>query len=691
MSLNKRNGLYSVPSHHLYAPKPAPRQSFNSKDFDELPNIRDPDQPVKDNHGGGPTPQEKKDKTKETQSAAAQIGNAHARTSIPQTHVKPATVNSKGKSSEKGGNVPNGAQSDKKRKRDEEDLATTSKTSGSLLDGSKMMQNVQSSIKAAGAAFGDRDVTTDPAENRTKKKKKKVKAARKSNDTIDFDHMAKETRSIDREERKREKKEKRRSAGIAQIWPPTAVPIPVPASAFSSPPKRTPVPLPKNAFSNSVNAMKADRVDRRDSRLLVEETPLSQVSKTPLPLLDSPIPFNLPGATPATEHKASKIALELSPPTPIVDEAPSSAPPVLSKNHKLQLKPDGRVSLTASNLTRYTQHTQPLSNEPKSRPLPRATSAAPSTAASTTSSMTTPSIKELFSRVGKPYSRSGAEIDPFVVPEVKKKTVFERHEEAGAKEFTERYRAVQKAVNFSDELEYLDSALSWRTSNDALGPLPCLGIKASGCNAKREQVLRLSKEDSSNLLKVLVTTEADQQTLEDAKSGSAKAESLFKMAVIARVPVPIGRLEGVWKLFCPQYSDLHVDKYGYGQRTLTIFSIAGFKDQHSYTARLSIPPRSMLYSILSFSAPPHASFRTTTVKTSAEGYKMDIVFLGNGYLQLRVDLNLLLSGKPTETKEGKQVVMEFVGVHENAVMWEEQKDELEMEGKKLFAKYDGEA
>jgi hypothetical protein len=99
----------------------------------------------------------------------------------------------------------------------------------------------------------------------------------------------------------------------------------------------------------------------------------------------------------------------------------------------------------------------------------------------------------------------------------------------------------------------------------------------------------------------------------------------------------------------------------------------------------------MLFSILSFSVPPHASFRTTTVKTSAEGYKMDVVFLGNGYLQLRVDLSLLLSGKPTETKEGKRVVMEFVGVHERAVVWERREDELEVVGRRLFAKYDGEA
>ena len=256
-------------------------------------------------------------------------------------------------------------------------------------------------------------------------------------------------------------------------------------------------------------------------------------------------------------------------------------------------------------------------------------------------------------------------------------------------EFIERYRAVQKAVNFSDEQDYLSSAIKWRKDNNALGDLPCLGIKASGCNTKREQVLRLSREDPSDFLKVLVTTEADHAVLEDAKARSSAAESLLSMSITARVPVPIGKLEGVWELYCPQYSETHIDKYGYGQRTLTLFSMAGFNESHAYTARLSIPPRSMLFSILSFSVPPHASFRTTTVKTSAEGYKMDLVFLGNGYLQLRVDLSLLLSGKPTETKEGKRVVMEVVGVHERAVVWEGRGDEVGVVGRMLFAKYDG--
>jgi hypothetical protein len=264
----------------------------------------------------------------------------------------------------------------------------------------------------------------------------------------------------------------------------------------------------------------------------------------------------------------------------------------------------------------------------------------------------------------------------------------EHHEESGATVFGKKYRKAQKTTNFSDEAEYLDAHLKWQIDNNSKGPLPCLGL-ATGCNSKREQVLRLSKEDSSNFLKVLVTTDGEHSTLEEAKTRCTAAESFLAMAVAAKVPVPIGQVEGVWTLYCPNYSQIHIDKYGFGQRTLNIFSIPDFQDDRSYTARLSIPPRSMLYSVLSFTVPPHASFRTTTIKTSVEGYKLDLIFLGNGYLQLRVDLNLLLRGKPTETAEGKPMYMEFIGVHENAVQWREKEDELEVEGRKLFAKYDG--
>ncbi|KAJ4380261.1 hypothetical protein N0V86_004571 [Didymella sp. IMI 355093] len=706
MTLNKSTGLYDIPIHHLYGAKPAPRPSFNSMDFavdsPELPKAkRGPGRPRKDSQKAS-TPQENIDRKKKTKASEStqdmqKTDNRTPATSTPLIKVTPATASTK----------------NKKRKRKSEAQVPQSRSSDHVVSfvSADMLQNIQSSVNAAREVFSSAPAPVQHDEEPSKKKAKKDKASRNSTDTIDFDLVAKETRHIARQAR-REKKAKRHSTvnaktgspvpiGAAGASPPifpspqmTAVP-PLQTSSkaviTSSPPRQTAVPLPHNAFSHRANALKAGRIGSRDASFLVAETPESQLPKTPANLPDSPIPFKLTDAIKARGSKKSKRLAETSPPTPVLSEAPSSAPPALDKNHKLQLKPDGRVSLTTSNLLKYTTTTQPLSDEPK--PRPRAVSRAASSAGSTTSGGTTPSIKELFARVGKPYSRSGAEIDPFVVPEVKKKVSRETHEEASFKEFTDRFKAAQKAVNFSDELEYLTSFLSWRKSNNSLGPLPCLGIKASGCSTKKENILRLNRVDPKNPGKVVVSTEANQALLEDASQRAQAAESLLAMSVAARIPVPIGRVEGAWKLFCPGYSDTHVDRYGYGQRTLSIFSVAGSQETSSlsFTARLSIPPRSMLFSILPFEVPPHAGFRSTLLKTTEEGYKMEIVFLGNGYALLRVDLRLLLSGKEVKNSAGNNTgIMEFVGVHESAVVWREKEDELEVVGRKLFAKYDGE-
>lgn len=711
MALNKSTGLYGIPIHHLYGGgTPGLRPSFNSMDFaansPEPPKAkRGPGRPKKDSQNGSQNdnvPQEKADKRKKKKASLStqdlqKASNGTPSTATPLIKVTPATTSTKGK----------------KRKRESEVPVPQRRTSDAAVSfcGADMLRNIQSSVKAAREVFSSPPAPVQHEEEPSKKKAKKAKkkASRKSGDTVDFDLMAKETHRIAKEAK--EKKAKRHSTGDVKVRspaparasapspaiassPPRPTPVPVPHSSPakalvpSSTPRKTPVPLPPNAFSHRANALKKNRIGSRDASFLVAETPESQLPKTPANLPDSPIPCKLTDVVKADKAMKSKKAARLSPPTPALGEAPSSAPPALDKNHKLQLKPDGRVSLTASNLQKYTITTQPLSDKPK--PRPRAVSRAASTAGSSTSGGTTPSIKAMFAPVGKPYSRSGAEIDPFVTQEIKKKVPRETHEEASTKKFTERYEAAQKAVNFTDEAEYLASFLAWRKANNALGPLPCLGLKASGCSAKKENALKLIREDPKNPLKVVVTTEADAALLEDASQRALAAESLLAMSTAARIPIPIGVIGGTWKLFCAPYSATHVDKYGYGQCTLSIYTVPGTQDPSSFTARLSIPPRSMLYQILSFEVPPHASFRSTVVKTSVEGYKMEIVFLGNGYLLLRADLRLLLSGKEATASGGKKAgVMEFGGVHENAVVWREREDELEAVGRKLFAKYDG--
>ncbi|KAL1642856.1 hypothetical protein SLS61_009485 [Didymella pomorum] len=753
MSLNKSTGLYSIPTHHLHGPRPGLGPSFNSMVFavdstqpsPEPPKAkRGPGRPKKDSQDDGNLQgkMEKKNKKKGSMSAQdiqkAKSGTPAA--STPLIKVTPAAASTKGK----------------KRKRESEVPVPQRQSSDHALFfvGADMLKNIKSSVDAAREVFSSPPAPVQRENEPSKKKAKKDKASRKS-DTVDFDLIAKETRRIAKKGKK-EKKAKRRSTGNIMAQPPapsrssapsppllssppkvpsssskwqerfsrvvskpasdvphaplppifssppqaTAVPFPKSAPTMAhvptSPPRKTPVPLPANAFSHRANASKAKKANRigsRDASFLVVGTPESQSPKTPANLPDSPIPCKLTDVVKAKKlkkSKKSKKAAEVSPPTPVVSEAPSSAPPGLDENHKLQLKRDGRVSLTASNLHKYTTIIQPLSDEPK--PRPRAVSHAASTAGSTTSGGTTQSIKEYFARVGKPYSRSGAELDPFVAPEVKKKVRRETHEEASTRVFKERFEAAQKAVNFTDEAEYFTSFLTWRKANNARGPLPCLGIKASGCSIKKDNVLKFIRHDPKNPLKVVVTTEADAAFLEDASQRASAAESLLAMSITARVPIATGALEGAWKLFCAPYSATHVDKYSYGQRTLTIHSVPDSQDLSSFTARLSIPPRSMLYQIKPFEVPPHASFRSTVVRTSVEGYKIEIVFLGSGYLLLRTDMRLLLSGKEATANGGKKAdVMEFVGVHERAVVWRESEDELEVVGRKLFAKYDGKA
>jgi hypothetical protein len=669
-----------------------------------------------------------------TEVSRTPVVSAPPATSTPLITVTPATGSSKVKSKKSEKQEQKSTDpSSKKRKRQSEGAPAAPKASVpfSFVVGRDMLEGVKSSVKSATEVFSNSQLATAahippaPASEPVKKKAKKEKASRKTLDTVDFERIAKETRKIDKKARKRERKDRRKStAGPAQ--PPSKpaaasalVPGPAPGSSppiFSSPPRKTPVPLPPNAFSHAANS---GRIGRRDSRLLVLETP-PQLQSQPGDLADTPVPFKPAGDAKTEESHKPKSGVRvatlsspstslssLSPPplpsSPLPLSAPASdAPPAPKTPHRLEVNHDGRVSLTASNLTKYTTSTQRLSDDPKPRPKPRATSVPASSAGSTTSVGTTPSIKEWFERVAKPYSRSGAEHDPFtaatIAAEKKKSVRTETHPEADIGAFVAAYTVSQYCVNFSDEQEYLMQHRSWRESKNSLGTLPCLGQKASGCNPKRETLLRLGREDAAldtdtSEVRVLVGSAAQKAILSDAATRGAAAEWFLARSIAARVPVPLGNLEGNWKLFCSAYAEAHVDKYGYGQRSLSLFSVAGSipaANSHAkYTARLSIPPRSMMYSLDDFPVPPHASFRSTTVQTTEEKYKMEIVFLGNGYLLLRVDLSLLLSGKEMRRK-GRAVVMEFVGVYEKAVVWEVEEVEVEAEGRRLFAKYDGE-
>jgi hypothetical protein len=481
----------------------------------------------------------------------------------------------------------------------------------------------------------------------------------------------------------------------------TPVPVPSIASMLLSGQQKTPIPVPPQSHHFVPGAMsepqpKKSRATHDASHVLVTETPPSQMPRTPATTRQTAIPINLTQASSSTAVKLKKSkgpTVDISS-LEVGSHAPASAPTKLAKSTKPIVGSQGSInplmssqmSFTASNLMNYKQ---PLNDKPKPRPRGRAASEATSTTSSASSS-THRSIRDMLLQVGKPYTDPISSSQEVAAQKKKKKNKdIELHEEADLATFTAAYKATQKAVNFTEELEYLEEYNEWKVSSDAAGPLPCLS-KATGCSTKNETILRLQKEDPSNVLKLLLTNETETKATEDAIEACMLADTFLRHSIAARVPVPIGRIEGVWKLYCPKYSSTHVDKYSFGQRTLIISSTTGFSPSPSYTARLSIPPRSLAYTTLPVSAPPHASFRTTVLSIVAEKYKLEIMFLGNGYLKLRVDLNLLLKGRSAEGKGRKaEGVWEFLGVNEKGVRWREEEDELETEGRRLCAKYDG--
>ncbi|KAF2015793.1 hypothetical protein BU24DRAFT_480505 [Aaosphaeria arxii CBS 175.79] len=408
-------------------------------------------------------------------------------------------------------------------------------------------------------------------------------------------------------------------------------------------PTKTPVPFPRSTRKAvTPDRSLTDEPQGNAREVLVPETPPSVLIKTPKLVSKTPIPFPIlhdttpkhlviyPSSEPGSMHPASMASFS---------EVPS--------------------------MTSMMKIRQPLADGPKPRPAPKPRSNESST--DTSSCASSEGIPDKSSGFIKAYTPSDGRFTPV---EDRKPYHGAGFQQASMQEFNKKFLDLQILVNFDQEKEYLDLHLDWNAENQTDLPLPCLG-SATGCSAKKEYALRLAKDEKLSMPTLIDQEPApsDHDLMGDVDYRTHEAENFLIVAMAARIPVPLGRLDGTWTLFCPQYSQHHVDRYGYGMRTLEIKPIAGFKDRGVYTARLNIPPRSMSYNIVAFTAPPHASFRVTKLVTGAEGYEIDVIFLGNGYLQMRVDLNLLLRGKPTEMVGGRKAYMEFLGVHENALQW----------------------
>jgi hypothetical protein len=500
----------------------------------------------------------------------------------------------------------------------------------------------------------------------------------------------------------------------------TPVPVPSAASASSSRPRQTPVPLPQKtpvplphktpvplpqksprALEDSVSQSpaKETKATPAQSEMLVAETPPSQMSRTPATTTRmAAIPFSLASAsssavTTTTKAKKTPASDESSPEITLMDIAK------LEKAGKAVVGSQGSVNpLTNSQIESFTssnlmQFKQPLNDAPKPRPRGRRTVSEATSTTSSDSSSSDRSILDMFPRPNKPYTRPGEDLSSF---NKKANEHAEKHDEANCTVFTAAYAASQRTVNFTDEAEYVEEYDEWLSVSQTARPLPCLA-EVTGCSPKSEQLLQLQRSDDTDTpaLKVIVTnaSEVEKATADIKRVETASA--FLRHSILARVPVPLGSIEGTWKLYCPKYTDTHVDKYGFGQRTLRIFSTYDLGGTSgAYTASLYIPPRSPSYTTRAFQVPPHASFRPMLIKTVVGNHKMDVIFLGNGYLKLRVDMHLMATGKTAAEVKAAQTgrpvkLWEFFGVLSKAVVWEPEVDELEKEGRRLTARYSG--
>ncbi|KAL1591437.1 hypothetical protein SLS60_011936 [Paraconiothyrium brasiliense] len=719
-------GLYPVPRHHIYGGRTKPK-TYNTNDFQDqdqdapAASARDPPvdmdgkvgeknaelerllnraEALSDKDGRS---RKKKDKKKHRHSGT---GTHDAADATDVTSAPPRKTQQAHKSG-----ADQGGRSDKKRKRDSERLVNEEYLAG--------LQVLRFGSSPPKPSRHDAQAKEHLSKKKTKRKRQSIqqtatehtlsapvkgsdqgraqKAKRKTHTAVPVSSQAVAEHSpaplplsvphdwIDGSDELKVKVYKERQANMDLASSPTT-PSPIPIRT----PKQTPIPPPQLSYEPTTKLLgtkirKNSEEGLQRSKVLVPETPPSKAPKrTPVPL---PPNLMLRNDIVATAHKPAKTyrqtVLVSSPsPTPNGD-FPVSAPAPLKSSEVVPELPSVPNALTDANLRSFKK---PLIEGTKPRPR---TKTGTSTATSLRTSSASMSILEAFARVGKPYVHPAAEKDTFIITSDRLKTLHEDREEVPLDVFTARYREVTNFINFDEEDQYLEEHLDWDAKHNG-DPAPCLH-KMTGCSAKKEELLRLSKEEDMEVLGQLDTSGENTAKLEEASNHAQRAEDLLMLATRARIPVPIGCVEGRWTLYCPKYAETHFDRYGYGQRSLTISSIAGFKHKNSFTARMQLPPRTMAFSILAFQTPPHASFRVTTIRTASEGYTMDIVFLGNGFLHLRADLGRLLAGTIRKPQEHNHA-MEFIGVHDRATRWwSENKDEVEEEGRKLSAKYDGQA
>jgi hypothetical protein len=701
------HGLYPVPQHHLYNGKKH-RPSFNTMDFAHEEPEAATAAPVSQHDGSGEIKEHKKKEKKHSRDEERGVPASASKLANPNMKTKRSSK----KKQEQEGEKPVLHSSTKKRKRESEGkvktptLARSASVDGFVVGGD-ILKNLETSMGDMGEDFVQWSSLTKKSPGVQKKPKEKKKASRTSKNLAE--NPVEVPAQVFKDPRKKQKSNSAAGGEVENKRVVTQTTSSTTKSHSVTAPNKSHVPLPPPRQLSAFAALELKDQEQKkqiqySDSIVVPAILLSNATRTAqrdrstnsfpkssfndtlraaiLPLNKEPRAVILsPKSSYYDSESDSEIGLDTQTPELSVQRNQNYG------NGRLNV----RLGLSPATIDKVL-NVQAMKKEEQAEYIARQVSGASSAVTSLPSSSSSTSLPALFNRVGMPYARSGAGFDAFVQPEVKEKDNIETHEESNLKTFKKKFRHARQTVNFSDELEYLNEYLTWNDINYAAIPYPCLG-KATGCNARKEEIIQSAKDQGQVIHRFQEACGVNPDAMADASFRTQKAEEFLMTAVRARIPVPIGNIAGEYKLFSPKYSEHHYDLYCLGERTLTIYSVADMKADGIFTARLNIKPRPTPFVIKPFTAPPHASFRTTVVATTPEGqnparYKIEVVFLGNGYLQLRADLNSLLRGRPTEAVAGKRAYMEFVGVHERALQWGvEIKDEVQEEGKKLFAKY----
>jgi hypothetical protein len=705
------HGLYPIPQHHLYNGSKH-RPSFNTMDFAHQETEAAISEHVSQNHGNGEMKKYEKMKREHSHDEERDVPVSASNSVISNMKTKCSSKNNRNEEDEKS--VSHSFA--KKRKRESEgktemlSLAHSVSTDGFVIGGD-ILRNLEASMGSMGEDFVQWSSPMKKSTELQKKRKEKKKKTGKMGKNL-AENLSEIPAQVFKDSKKKKKKKQKSGSAASDELGNKSVVTQTGSSTTKSPYvtafRKSHVPLPPSRQLSTYSALKLTEQEKKQTHdsdgIKVPTTPLSNATRTPqhghtttsfpkpsfndtlraviLPPNKEPrTPVRLPLSSYYDSDSGSKVDLDTQ-----------TSKLSVSRNKDYE---NGRLSsqlgLSPATLDKVL-NIRAVNEEEQAGCVTRQVSGGSSTATSLPSSSSSTSFPALFNRVGMPYARSGAGSDAFVQLEVKEKDSIEMHEESNLKTFRKKFRHAQQTINFSDELDYLKEYLTWNAANYAAVPYPCLS-KATGCNARKEAIIQSAKDQGQIVNRFQESGGINLDAMTDASFRTQKAEEFLMTTIRARIPVPIGTLAGEYKLFSPKYSEHHYDLYCLGERTLTIYSVAGMKAEGAFKARLNIKPRPASFVIQPFTAPPHASFRTTVITTTPEGanpvrYKIEVVFLGNGYLQLRADLNSLLRGKQTEAMAVKSSYMEFLGVHEKALQWKmEIKDEIQEEGKRLFAKY----